>query len=114
MKKYAVHIGWQIDSRRQQLRHLQVHRPGDGQQRAHALGPRAGQGGNWGIVLMHSTYPWTYDAAKILLDPTTGDLKKRGYRLGTVEDVICWKYGKHSWELVQQVSGRPWPKKGAD
>jgi hypothetical protein len=25
-------------------------------------------------------------------------------RLGTVEDAICWKFGKHSWEIVQQLN----------
>ena len=106
VKKYAVHIGWQIDSGDSNCDTCKY----TGQAMANnvlmRLGQRSGQGGNWGVVLMHSTYPWTYDAAKTLMDPTTGELKKRGYRLGTVEDVICWKYGKHSWELVQQVSGQ--------
>ena len=58
---------------------------------------------SYGIVLMHGTYPWSYDAAKILFDPKTGYTQAHGFRLGTVEDVICWKYGKHSWELIAAV-----------
>jgi hypothetical protein len=27
-----------------------------------------------------------------------------GFKLATVEDAICWKYGKHSWEIVQQLN----------
>ena len=29
-----------------------------------------------------------------------------GFRIGTVEDAVCWKYGKHSWELAKQTSGK--------
>jgi len=105
VKKYSVHIGWQIDSGDSNCDTCKYTGQAMASNVLMRLGQRAGQGGNWGIVLMHSTYPWTYEAAKILMDPTTGALKQRGYRLGTVEDVICWKYGKHSWELVQQASG---------
>jgi hypothetical protein len=53
---------------------------------------------------MHGTYPWTYDAVKMLFDPTTGYIKTHKFRVGTVEDAICWKYGKHSWEIIQQLN----------
>ena len=57
---------------------------------------------------MHGTYPWSLGEIKILLDPdAAGSLQKRGFHLGTVEDAICWKYGKHSWEIMQQVTGQP-------
>jgi hypothetical protein len=44
-----------------------------------------------------------------LLDPTNGEFKKRGFRVGTVEDAICWKYGKHSGAgpAGQQHAPRP-------
>ena len=58
------------------------------------------------FVLMHATYPWTYDAVKLLLDPQAGYLKMHNFRVGTVEDAVCWKYGKHSWELVSQTAGQ--------
>ncbi len=56
--------------------------------------------GAYGIVLMHGLFSWTYDALPLLFDPTTGYLAKNKFRVGTVEDAICWKYGKHSWEIV--------------
>jgi peptidoglycan/xylan/chitin deacetylase (PgdA/CDA1 family) len=105
--KYAVHVGWNLDS-------------GDstcesttapcftGQQIAdnvtQLIGTAPGQGQRWGVVLMHGTFPWTHDAAKILFDPTNGYMKKHNFRVGTVEDAICWRYGKHSWEIVKQLN----------
>jgi peptidoglycan/xylan/chitin deacetylase (PgdA/CDA1 family) len=106
--KYAVQVGWNLDS-------------GDstcnsttapcftGQQIADnvtaLIGDKPGAGQRYGILLMHGTFPWTRDALPILFGPN-GYLAKHGFRLGTVEDAICWKYGKHSWEIVQQVSGQ--------
>ena len=106
--KYAVQVGWNLDS-------------GDstcnsttapcftGQQIANnviqLIGDKPGNGQRWGILLMHGTFPWTRDALPILFGPS-GYLTQHGFKLGTVEDAICWKYGKHSWEIVQQVSGQ--------
>jgi peptidoglycan/xylan/chitin deacetylase (PgdA/CDA1 family) len=106
--KYAVQVGWNLDS-------------GDstcnsttapcftGQQIADnviaLIGDKPGAGQRYGILLMHGTFPWTRDALPILFGPN-GYLAKHGFKLGTVEDAICWKYGKHSWEIVQQVSGQ--------
>jgi hypothetical protein len=50
---------------------------------------------------MHGIFGWTYDAIQILFAPGTGYLAKNNFRVGTVEDAICWKYGKHSWEIIQ-------------
>jgi hypothetical protein len=55
---------------------------------------------------MHSTYPWTHDALPILLG-ANGYFATHGFRVGTVEDAICWKYGMHSWDIVQQLTGQP-------
>ena len=101
--KYAVSIGWNLDS-------------GDsagatytGAQIAQnvetLIGTAPGKGTNWGIVLMHGTYPWTHDALPLLYGKT-GYLATHGFKLATIEDAVCWKFGKHSWELVQQVSGQ--------
>jgi peptidoglycan/xylan/chitin deacetylase (PgdA/CDA1 family) len=106
--KYAVQVGWNLDS-------------GDstcdsttapcftGQQIANnvttVIGDKPGNGQRWGILLMHGTYPWTHDALPILFGPN-GYLAQHGFKLATVEDAICWKYGKHSWEIVQQVTGQ--------
>jgi peptidoglycan/xylan/chitin deacetylase (PgdA/CDA1 family) len=106
--KYAVQVGWNLDS-------------GDstcnsttapcftGQQIAdnviQLIGDKPGSGQRWGILLMHGTFPWTHDALPILFGPS-GYLTQHGFKLGTVEDAICWKYGKHSWEIVQQLTGQ--------
>ncbi len=65
-----------------------------------------GTGANYGILLMHGIFPWTHDAIPLLFDPTTGYLAKNKFRVGTVEDAICWKYGKHSWEIVAAKTGQ--------
>lgn len=65
------------------------------------LGDGPGKGTNWGILLMHATYKWTYEVLPKLLGPT-GYLKTHGFKTATVEDAICWKYGKHSWEIVAE------------
>jgi hypothetical protein len=103
--KYAVHIGWQmdsLDSNCDECKYTGAAIAGN-VEKLMGNAPGAGQ---WGIVLMHGTYPWTYDAAKLLLDPTTGYVQTHGFKVATAEDVVCWKYGKHSWEIVQQLSGQ--------
>lgn len=103
--RYAVHIGWQMDSEDSSCDDCKF----TGMQIAgnveRAVGNAPG-GGQWGIILMHGTYPWTYDAVKLLLDPKTGYFKTHNFRIGTVEDAICWKYGKHSWEIATQLVGQ--------
>ena len=69
------------------------------------VGAAPGQGQRWGILLMHGVFPWTRDAVPLLFGPN-GYLTKHGFKLATVEDAICWKYGKHSWEIVQKISGQ--------
>jgi peptidoglycan/xylan/chitin deacetylase (PgdA/CDA1 family) len=58
---------------------------------------------SWGIVLMHGVYQWTHD----MLPKLVPYLQSSKFRIGTVEDVICWKYGKHSWEIVQDLTMQP-------
>jgi peptidoglycan/xylan/chitin deacetylase (PgdA/CDA1 family) len=99
--KYAVEVGWNLDC-------------GDslgastGQQIAttvqNLIGTAPGQGTNWGIVLQHGTYPWTHDALPILYGPN-GYLATHGFKLATVEDAICWKFGMHSWDIVAKLNG---------
>jgi peptidoglycan/xylan/chitin deacetylase (PgdA/CDA1 family) len=70
-----------------------------------AIGTGPGKGTGWGIILMHGVLPWTATAIPQMFDPNAaGSVQKLGFRLGTVEDAICWKYGKHSWEIVQQLN----------
>jgi hypothetical protein len=70
------------------------------------IGTGPGNGDAWGIVLMHGVFPGSFDAAKILFDPKTGYTTTHRFRLGTVEDVVCWKYGKHSWQIVEELNGQ--------
>jgi hypothetical protein len=62
-----------------------------------------GNGTN-GIILMHGLFPWTHDALKLLFDPVNGQAVKAGFRLGTAEDVVCWKYGMHSWDIINLLN----------
>jgi len=52
--------------------------------------------GSWGIMLMHAVYPWTYHTLQMLIPY----LKQNGFQLASVEDVICWRFGKHSWQII--------------
>jgi hypothetical protein len=27
-------------------------------------------------------------------------LQRHGFVLGTVEDVVCWMFGKHTWQII--------------
>jgi hypothetical protein len=67
-----------------------------------AVGAGPGKG-SWGILLMHTTYKWTYGAIQKLFGPN-GELAKRGFKTATVEDAICWKYGMHSWDIVNKLN----------
>jgi peptidoglycan/xylan/chitin deacetylase (PgdA/CDA1 family) len=105
--KYAVHVGWAMEST--DADHDSDHLPGSyfADKVLKAVGSGPGKG-SWGVILMHGTYPWSLGEVKILLDPNNAQsLQKRGFRIGTVEDAICWKYGKHSWEIIQQLTGKP-------
>jgi peptidoglycan/xylan/chitin deacetylase (PgdA/CDA1 family) len=110
--KHAVWVGFNIDSLDANVSSTNCATSPcpTGQQVANtiesAIGAGPGQGGRWGIVVMHSTYPWTRDALPLLLG-STGYLATHHFRLGTVEDAICWKYGMHSWQIVQQLNGQP-------
>jgi hypothetical protein len=60
--------------------------------------------GAWGILLFHGVLPWTSGAIPLLFGPN-GLLKTAGFRIGTVEDAVCWKYGMHSWDVVNKING---------
>src|SRR5262249_23131785 len=110
--KYAVQVGWNLDA-------VDWNYDGDScattpcptaQQIAKnitdVIGTAPGKSTAYGILLMHRTYPWTHDAIPMLFDPKTGYLATHGFKLATVEDAICWKYGMHSWEIVQKLTGQ--------
>jgi hypothetical protein len=79
-----------------------------------ALGNAPGAGTAWGIVLMHGVLPWTHDAIVELFDPDATKntaanpnmawIAKHGFKTATVEDVICWKYGMHSWDIINTLN----------
>jgi hypothetical protein len=117
--KFAVMVGWNFDSTDSEYDTGTVSKPNVAdcaQYNTSTPGPcptgaaiaqvveSALTGGNWGIVLMHGVFGWTHDALKILFDPVTGWAVQHNYRIGTVEDVICWKYGMHSWDVVNTLN----------
>jgi hypothetical protein len=63
-------------------------------------------GASHGIILMHGTFPWTAGAIPMLFGPhgNDGQIHQAGFRVGTVEDAICWKFGMHSWEVVNKLN----------
>jgi peptidoglycan/xylan/chitin deacetylase (PgdA/CDA1 family) len=102
--KYAVHVGWNLDANDWSYNGTScaVTPCPTAQDIANNVLAQVGAGpgkGQWGILLMHATYPWTHDALPLLFGPS-GEITKRGFRLGTVEDAICWKFGKHSWDII--------------
>jgi hypothetical protein len=58
----------------------------------------------WGIALMHGVLPWTHASLDGIFNPKTGYLATHGFKTATVEDAICWKYGMHSWDIVNAVN----------
>jgi peptidoglycan/xylan/chitin deacetylase (PgdA/CDA1 family) len=89
--KYAVHIGWNFDS---------------GDTAGITTGPALfnnvtmqiktpGQG-SWGIMLAHGVNQQTHDMLPMLIPY----LQQNGFVLGNVEDVVCWMFGKHSWQII--------------
>ena len=82
-----------------------LHRSTDRRQRDPADRRQARQRPTLGHPAHARHLPWTHDALPILFGPS-GYLAQHGFKLGTVEDAICWKYGKHSWEIVQQLTGQ--------
>jgi hypothetical protein len=106
--KFAVAVGWNLDSDDSN------HDDGTnctgpcptGASIAHTVETIVGTPGSGtnGIILMHGIFGWTHDALKILFDPVTGYAAKNHFRIGTVEDVICWKYGMHSWTIVNTLN----------
>jgi len=109
VSKYAVSVGWQMDSGDSSCDDTLGVPCFTGMQIYNNVVTMVGTapGQRWGILLMHGTFPWTKDAVPMLLHPTTGYFATHGFKLATVEDVICWKYGKHSWEIIQQLTGQP-------
>jgi peptidoglycan/xylan/chitin deacetylase (PgdA/CDA1 family) len=53
-------------------------------------------GASWGIFLIHSVNAQDVDALPRILDY----IKAKHFKLATVEDVLCWKFGKYSKDLV--------------
>jgi peptidoglycan/xylan/chitin deacetylase (PgdA/CDA1 family) len=89
--KYAVHIGWNFDSGDTAgitdgtalFNNVvaQIKKPGQG---------------SWGIMLAHGVNQQTHDMLPMLIPY----LQDNGFVLGNVEDVVCWMFGKHSWEII--------------
>ena len=107
---YAVSVGWNLDSDDSNHDDGTNCTDADGNKAACPTGAsiaatvekliKTPGKGAYGIVLMHGLFGWTHDAIQLLFDPTNGYMVKNKFRIGTVEDAICWKYGKHSWDIV--------------
>jgi peptidoglycan/xylan/chitin deacetylase (PgdA/CDA1 family) len=92
VSKYAVEVDWNFDS-------------GDSAgmdplQEIMANLATPGTGTAYGIILMHGVLKNTNTDLQKIIDY----LKTSGFKLASVEDYICWEYGKHSWDLVNQVN----------
>jgi peptidoglycan/xylan/chitin deacetylase (PgdA/CDA1 family) len=59
---------------------------------------------SWGVVGFHVFVQGTTDALPLLFDPVNGYIVKNGFRLGSIEDVVCWKFGMHSWDIINQLN----------
>jgi peptidoglycan/xylan/chitin deacetylase (PgdA/CDA1 family) len=95
--KYAVAVGWHIDDTDSNWNGPSSGTPpptGDAIVQA-IMGQISS--GSYGILLMHAVFGWTADALPKLFGPG-GQIPTS--QLATVEDAICWKYGKHSWDLI--------------
>jgi peptidoglycan/xylan/chitin deacetylase (PgdA/CDA1 family) len=106
--KYAVEVDWNLDDGDSDCPDVATcdHTGDSIAAKVESLvgnGPGQGQ---WGILLMHGTFKWTHDALPKLYGPN-GYFAQHGFKIGTVEDVICWKWGKHSWEIVEQLNNTP-------
>jgi peptidoglycan/xylan/chitin deacetylase (PgdA/CDA1 family) len=55
-----------------------------------------GNGTTWGIMLAHGVYSFTYDMLQTLIPY----LKQNGFVLANLEDVSCWMWGKHTWDII--------------
>jgi peptidoglycan/xylan/chitin deacetylase (PgdA/CDA1 family) len=102
--RFAVHVGWAIDAGDGDAGGGSLDGPTAVANVASALGDGPGRR-SWGIVRLPATMSWSLEVVRSLLDPRTGYLPTHHFRAGTVEDAICWKYGRHSWELVSQITG---------
>ncbi len=47
-------------------------------------------------MLAHGVNQQTHDMLPMLIPY----LQQNGFVLATVEDVVCWMFGKHSWEVI--------------
>jgi len=103
MAKYAVVVGWDIDDGDSLWDPSQGVPPPDAMTIYNNV-VTAVSGGQYGILLMHGVFGWTAQALPMLFGPN-GYFTQQKTQMATVEDVICWKYGKHSWDLVQQLNG---------
>jgi peptidoglycan/xylan/chitin deacetylase (PgdA/CDA1 family) len=90
--QYAVEVNWNFDSQDSNGTMW------DGTSLFHNIASIIQTPGKgwWGIMLAHAVYPWTTE----MLPKLVLYLRQNGFQLATVEDVICWRFGKHSWEII--------------
>jgi peptidoglycan/xylan/chitin deacetylase (PgdA/CDA1 family) len=92
ISKYAVEVDWNFDSGdsagMDPLTEIQ----------ANLKTP--GKGNAYGVILMHGVLQNTNTDLKKIVDY----FRTNGFKLATVEDYICWEYGKHSWDIVNELN----------
>ncbi len=92
--KYAVAFGWNFDSADS---NGMTWDPAALLQNVEGIIQKPGAAGaSWGIMLAHGVYPWTRDMLPMLIPY----LQQNGFVLGNLEDVSCWLWGKHTWEII--------------
>ena len=55
------------------------------------------RGATWGIMLAHAVLPQTAATLPRLLDY----LEAKRFKIAQVEDAVCWRFGKHSQQLIR-------------
>jgi peptidoglycan/xylan/chitin deacetylase (PgdA/CDA1 family) len=91
--KYAVAFNWNFDS--QDSNGTQWTGATLLQNVEQLIGGTPGSG-SWGIMLAHGVYAWTRDMLPMLIPW----LQQQGYVLANLEDVSCWLWGKHTWDII--------------
>jgi peptidoglycan/xylan/chitin deacetylase (PgdA/CDA1 family) len=91
--KHAVEINWNFDTHDQETTDPEV----VFQNFKAAVGTGPGKGPSWGIFLIHATSPQDAKGLPKILDY----IESQKFKVASVEDVLCWKFGKHSADIIK-------------
>jgi peptidoglycan/xylan/chitin deacetylase (PgdA/CDA1 family) len=96
IRAHGVHVGWAIDTKDYKC-------PKDAPACVVRSLVRRLDDGDYGVVLLHSVHPQSAAA----LPQIIAELRRRGARFVSVEDVVRARYGKSSAELVENPGACP-------